>query len=82
MRQTEKDRWMKGIVRYCIGFSSVLIVAGILLAIIGYDVYELVCLGVGLFGGELLMSMVIKLVGGKEDQTAARKPAGRNTENG
>lgn len=63
MRRSEKERYLKDIVLYCLAFSTLLIVAGGVLLAFEIDIIDFARLGIGLFGGELLLSCLIRLFG-------------------
>lgn len=63
MRKSEKERYLKHIVFYCLALSTLLIVAGCVLLAFEIDIIDFARLGVGLFGGELLLSCLIRLFG-------------------
>lgn len=63
MKKTEKERYLKDIVLYCLVFSTLLIVSGCVLLVFGVDIIAFARLGIGLFGGELLLSCLIRLFG-------------------
>lgn len=63
MKKAEKERYLKDIVLYCLVFSTLLIVSGCVLLVFGVDIIAFARLGIGLFGGELLLSCLIRLFG-------------------
>lgn len=63
MKKSEKERYLKDIVFYCLAFSTFLIVAGCVLLAFEVDIIDFARLGIGLFGGELLLSCLIRLFG-------------------
>ncbi len=63
MKKSEKERYLKDIVLYCLAFSTLLIVSGCVLLAFEVDIIDFVRLGIGLFGGELLLSCLIRLFG-------------------
>lgn len=68
MNQKQKGRYMKRIVAFCLTFLTALFVASyVLLAALGVDTEAYLTLGCGVFGGELLMTLVLRLVGNKND---------------
>lgn len=69
MNQKQKGRYMKRIVAFCLTFLTALFVASyVLLAALGVDTEAYLTLGCGVFGGELLMTLVLRLVGDKNDK--------------
>lgn len=68
MNQKQKGRYMKQIVVFCLAFLTALFVASyVLLAALGVDTEAYLTLGCGVFGGELLMTLVLRLVGDKDN---------------
>ena len=63
MKKVEKERYLKDIVLYCLVFSTLLIVSGCVLLVFGVNIIAFARLGIGLFGGELLLSCLIRLFG-------------------
>jgi len=63
VKKSEKERYLKDIVLYCLAFSTLLIVSGCVLLAFEVDIIDFVRLGIGLFGGELLLSCLIRLFG-------------------
>ena len=63
MKKAEKERYLKDIVLYCLVFSTLLIVRGRVLLAFRVDIIAFARLGIGLFGGELLLSCLIRLFG-------------------
>ncbi len=75
MNQKQKGRYMKRIVAYCLALLTVLFVASYaLLAAFGVDTEAYLTLGCGVFGGELLMTLVLRLVGDKDDPKKPNDP--------
>lgn len=69
MNQKQKGRYMKRIVAFCLTFLTALFVASyVLLAALGVDTEAYLTLGCGVFGGELLMTLVLRLAGDKNDK--------------
>lgn len=62
MKQGQKDRMLKGVVRYCIGFVTLVIVAVYIGDWFGVDSSEIVAPTCTVFGGELLLTALLKLL--------------------
>lgn len=81
MNQKQKSRWMKIIVAFCLIFCACFAVGAFVAMWFNVDETEILKVVFGLFGGELLMNLVIKLVKDKDGaKKTEAKPTGRNDE--
>ncbi len=71
--KNQSNRWMKGIVKYCIVFTSVVIVACYIASWFGIDTDAQLQVTAMVFGGELLMTVVIKLMGDSKEKKEETK---------
>ncbi len=72
MKGSSKTRYLKRIVAYCIALLTIVIVAVYIAAWFDVDTGNLLTATCGVFGGELLLTVVIKIMGGKAE--TASKP--------
>ena len=62
MNQKTKTRFMTRIVRFCIGFTAVMIVACFIARWFGVDTSHELTITATVFGGELLLTVVLELL--------------------
>ena len=62
MNQKTKTRFMTRIVRFCIGFTAVMIVACYVASWFGVDTDHVLTITATVFGGELLLTVVLELL--------------------
>ena len=72
-REEKKTRYMKGIVAYCIGFISFVVVVGLIAAFYGVSIDGILTAVCGVFGGQLLLTAFLKIVAQKKDDSPADK---------
>lgn len=77
MKGSNKTRYLKWIVVYCIALLTLVIVAVYIAAWYGVDTGNVLTATCGVFGGELLLTVVIKIMGGRAEGTL--KPTTTNT---
>lgn len=78
MKGSSKTRYLKWIVTYCIALLTLVIIAVYVAAWFGVDTGNVLTASCGVFGGELLLTVLIKIMGGKAAD-ATTKPAARPT---
>lgn len=74
----DAGHWMKRVVGLCLLFCATFAVATYVGLYFGVDALDVLKVVVGLFGGELVMTLIIKLIGDsgerKKDRRAGEKP--------
>lgn len=68
MNDKQKNLYMKRVVALCLSFCAVIIVATYVALWFGVDTTAVMTCGCGLFGGELVMTCVIKLISDKREK--------------
>ena len=64
-----KVRYLKKVVLYCIAFTSLVVVAGLVVCWrTGFDPTGIVSAALAFFGAELALSCLTKIFGGKENK--------------
>ena len=79
MNEKQKGRWMKRIVALCLLFCAVMVVATYIAAWFAVDTAVVMTCACVLFGGELVMTLVIKIIG---DRGAKPEKKGEDEANG
>jgi hypothetical protein len=70
MRRTENTRYMKRIVGLCLTTLILMFIASYFLACMGVDTNTILTLGCSVFGGELLLTVILKLI--EKDSPASK----------
>ena len=69
MNKRDKMRYLKKVVLYCLAFTSVVVIAGLVICWrTGFDPTGVVTAAIGFFGAELALSCLTKIFADKGDK--------------